>query len=97
MPRRVRTLVCAHWLFAALTFAGAALAQSPPNPYRQVEGWAKLTGGRQIGAVGDVIAVTRGYVASVITVGAPMFPQAPPVEAPKARPKRTRCEPTRPV
>jgi sugar lactone lactonase YvrE len=29
-------------------------AQALPNPYRQVEGWAKLPGGRQIGAVGDV-------------------------------------------
>ena len=25
-----------------------------PNPYRAVDGWAKLPGGRQIGAVGDV-------------------------------------------
>ena len=29
-------------------------AQALPNPYRLVDGWAKLPGGRQIGAVGDV-------------------------------------------
>jgi DNA-binding beta-propeller fold protein YncE len=34
--------------------SGTALAQALPNPYRAVDGWAKLPGGRQIGAVGDV-------------------------------------------
>jgi DNA-binding beta-propeller fold protein YncE len=29
-------------------------AQALPNPYRAVEGWAKLPAGRQMGAVGDV-------------------------------------------
>ena len=28
--------------------------QTYPNPYRAVDGWAKLPGGRQMGAVGDV-------------------------------------------
>jgi hypothetical protein len=32
----------------------AAVAQALPNPYRLVDGWAKLPGGRQIGAVGDL-------------------------------------------
>jgi hypothetical protein len=32
----------------------AASAQALPNPYRLVDGWAKLPGGREIGAVGDV-------------------------------------------
>jgi len=40
-------------LFATLTAATAG-SQALPNPYRQVENWAKLPGGRQIGAVGDV-------------------------------------------
>jgi DNA-binding beta-propeller fold protein YncE len=46
--------------FGALVLAGAlgtaagALAQAPPNPYRIVDGWAKLPNGRAIGAVGDV-------------------------------------------
>jgi hypothetical protein len=31
-----------------------ALAQSLPNPYRLVDDWAKLPGGREIGAVGDL-------------------------------------------
>jgi DNA-binding beta-propeller fold protein YncE len=34
--------------------SGTALSQALPNPYRAVDGWAKLTGGRVIGAVGDV-------------------------------------------
>ncbi len=29
-------------------------AQALPNPYRLVDGWAKLQGGREVGAVGDV-------------------------------------------
>jgi streptogramin lyase len=34
--------------------ASSALGQSLPNPYRLIDGWAKLPGGREIGAVGDV-------------------------------------------
>ena len=30
------------------------LAQSLPNPYRMVDGWAQLPGGKPIGAVGKV-------------------------------------------
>jgi DNA-binding beta-propeller fold protein YncE len=41
-------------LIAALGTAAIAWPQALPNPYRQVEGWAKLQGGRQIGAVGDI-------------------------------------------
>jgi hypothetical protein len=41
-------------LAAAFGGASAALAQALPNPYRAVDGWAKLPGGREIGAVGDV-------------------------------------------
>jgi hypothetical protein len=37
-----------------LLWAANALAQALPNPYRLVDGWAKLPAGRQIGAVGDV-------------------------------------------
>jgi DNA-binding beta-propeller fold protein YncE len=33
---------------------GTVLAQVLPNPYRIVEGWAKLPGGRKMGAVGKV-------------------------------------------
>jgi hypothetical protein len=39
-------------IFALL--ASSALGQALPNPYRLVDGWAKLPGGREIGAVGDV-------------------------------------------
>ena len=38
---------------AAVTALGTG-AQALPNPYRLVDGWAKLPGGRQMGAVGGV-------------------------------------------
>ena len=38
----------------ALAFTAAAAPQALPNPYRNVDGWAKLPNGRVIGAVGDV-------------------------------------------
>lgn len=48
-------------LLLALLSAACALgpispahAQAPANPYRAVEGWAKLPEGRQMGAVGDL-------------------------------------------
>jgi hypothetical protein len=41
-------------LLAAAGAAHDVLAQALPNPYRAVDGWAKLPGGREIGAVGDV-------------------------------------------
>ena len=45
--------------FVALTLGAShmvtnAFAQPYPNPYRQVDGWAKLPGGRTMGAVGGV-------------------------------------------
>ena len=57
-----RTLPHAALTLAALVLGLAALAQSPPNPYRLMEGWAKLNGGRQIGAVGDVDVDRDGNV-----------------------------------
>ena len=39
---------------AAIGVPAEALAQALPNPYRAVDGWAKLPGGRPMGAVGDV-------------------------------------------
>jgi DNA-binding beta-propeller fold protein YncE len=47
-------LAAALALLAGLGSAAPAAAQSLPNPYRNVDGWAKLSGVRQIGAVGDV-------------------------------------------
>ncbi|MBI3050518.1 MAG: 6-bladed beta-propeller [Acidobacteria bacterium] len=41
-------------LAAAAGTGGAVSAQALPNPYRMVDGWAKLPGGRGMGAVGDV-------------------------------------------
>jgi DNA-binding beta-propeller fold protein YncE len=48
---------CRLAIAAVLVAAAAAaetLAQSLPNPYRLVDGWAKFSDGREIGAVGDV-------------------------------------------
>ncbi len=39
---------------AALLTGSEATAQALPNPYRLVDGWATLPGGRTMGAVGDV-------------------------------------------
>jgi len=50
----MRATARAFALLAALGAATTALPQALPNPYRAVDAWAKLPGGRQIGAVGDV-------------------------------------------
>jgi DNA-binding beta-propeller fold protein YncE len=41
-------------LAAGMALLTATVLAQLPNPYRLVDGWAKLTGGRQIGAVGDI-------------------------------------------
>lgn len=48
------TTLIAFAPLAGLAFGSDAHAQAMPNPYRAVEDWAKLSGGREIGAVGDV-------------------------------------------
>ena len=66
------TVVIVVSALAALAGATVAHAQALPNPYRQVEGWAKLPGGRQIGAVGDVdIDVDGRHVWAVLRCDAP--------------------------
>ena len=61
----VNTMKFGHVLLAALGLiviaavvsppgTNGALAQSLPNPYRIVDGWAQLPNGRQMGAVGKV-------------------------------------------
>ena len=43
------------WAVVVVLLAGVeAFAQALPNPYRTVDGWAKLPDGRQMGAVGGV-------------------------------------------
>lgn len=52
-PRRLLLLVA----LASVAWLGAGagpFAQGLPNPYRAVDGWARLPAGRQMGAVGDV-------------------------------------------
>ena len=49
-----RRFAIAAALVAAAAVATEARAQSLPNPYRLVDGWAKFADGREIGAVGDV-------------------------------------------
>ena len=40
---------------ASFAIDAAVSAQSLPNPYRMVDGWAQLPNGRQMGAVGKVV------------------------------------------
>jgi DNA-binding beta-propeller fold protein YncE len=55
MPSAIsRKLADSCALLAALVAANTAFGQALPNPYRAVDGWAKLAGGREVGAVGDV-------------------------------------------
>ena len=49
-----RCLVSLALALAAALSGSAASAQVLPNPYRLVDGWATLPGGRDMGAVGDV-------------------------------------------
>jgi hypothetical protein len=59
-------------VIAALGDAALAHAQALPNPYRLVDNWVKLPGGRQIGAVGDVdIDVDGRHVWAVLRCDAP--------------------------
>ncbi len=49
--------------FAAVTMAGLAVeasSQALPNPYRAVDGWARLPDGREMGAVGGVTMDSDG-------------------------------------
>jgi DNA-binding beta-propeller fold protein YncE len=48
------TTLIAFAPLAGLAFGSDALGQAMPNPYRAVDDWAKLSGGREIGAVGDI-------------------------------------------
>jgi sugar lactone lactonase YvrE len=41
-------------LVIGMSLVPAVFAQCPPNPYRAVDGWAKLPDGRPMGAVGDL-------------------------------------------
>src|SRR6185503_7319560 len=54
MKTNNRTPLAALAVLVTLGFGASALGQALPNPYRLVDGWAKLPGGRAIGAVGDV-------------------------------------------
>ncbi len=71
-PAHRRRLVMA---FAALMMAGLAVeasSQALPNPYRAVDGWARLPDGREMGAVGEVTMDSDGeHVWAVIRCDAP--------------------------
>jgi len=75
-------LVCAigaavTWgLVPAARGGGAVLAQSLPNPYRIVEGWAKLPNGRKMGAVGKVGIAPDGTHIWAIVRCDPLYDQA---------------------
>ena len=48
---------CAAALLLALLTGGEGIlsGQSLPNPYRIVDGWARLPGGKPLGAVGNAV------------------------------------------
>jgi DNA-binding beta-propeller fold protein YncE len=59
MRKANRRQFATAWALASMTgavlgVAAEARAQVMPNPYRAVDGWAKLPGGREMGAVGGV-------------------------------------------
>src|SRR6185295_1953562 len=55
---------------------GELRAQALPNPYRIVEGWAKLPNGRKLGAVGKVgIAQDGSHIWAIIRCE-PLYDQA---------------------
>ena len=53
-------LMIALAVVTGLSTGAGPSAQVLPNPYRAVDGWAKLPGGRQMGAVGDVAIAPDG-------------------------------------
>ena len=84
MRRSLHVVVVAVVL--SVVGASVAPAQSLPNPYRQVEGWAKLPDGREMGAVGKVTmdtdgehlwAVIRCDVRRVLRLGVPRLGPRP--------------------
>ena len=72
-PEAKRLWWCGGVLTLTLSIAVQSLAaQSGPSPYRLVEGWAKLPGGREMGAVGKVTVDPDGrHVWAVIRCDAP--------------------------
>ena len=69
-----RTILNVVVLAVALAVVGTSVhrAQVLPNPYRQVEGWAKLPDGREMGAVGKVTMDPDGeHLWAVIRCDAP--------------------------
>jgi len=53
-------IVAALAVIVAVSALGDLSGQSYPNPYRMVDGWATLPGGRVIGAVGDATVDNDG-------------------------------------
>ena len=52
-PKSIAWIVALAICFV-LGGGGYAFAQAQPNPFRMVDGWAKLPNGRPMGAVGDL-------------------------------------------
>ena len=74
--RHVRIVRVVPIVLLALGVATTASAQLLPNPYRIVDGWAKLPNGRKMGAVGKVdIAADGTHIWAVIRCE-PLYDQA---------------------
>jgi DNA-binding beta-propeller fold protein YncE len=54
LTQHVTTLACGLACVALVATAAPASPQSGPSPYRLVDGWARLSGGRTMGAVGKI-------------------------------------------
>ena len=76
MLNRHRCLLGVTLALAVLLTGPEASAQALPNPYRLVDGWAKLPAGHEMGAVGDVAVDPDGrHIWAVIRcdAGADLF------------------------
>lgn len=69
-------MVLAWTIVTSPSGEGTALAQVLPNPYRIVDGWAKLPNGRPMGAVGKVAIAPDGIHIWAVIRCEPLFDQA---------------------
>jgi len=68
-------MVLAWTIVTSPSGEGTALAQVLPNPYRIVDGWAKLPNGRPMGAVGKVAIAPDGIHIWAVIRCEPLFDQ----------------------
>jgi hypothetical protein len=72
----IRSFRVVRIVLLALGMTTAASAQLLPNPYRIVDGWAKLPDGRTMGAVGKVDVAPDGTHIWAVVRCEPLYDQA---------------------